>query len=56
MFCNTILDQNKALMRRKEIPSNDPNLKQKEKMFYEIIKGEMCIFTAALEMNLMDAK
>ena len=57
MFCHTILDQTKILLRNEEIPNKDKNLKAKEKIFETIISGDVkSFFTAAVEINLMDAK
>lgn len=57
MFCHAILDQNKILCKRNEIPHKDEFLKEKEKILQKIISGECnSFFKAAVEINLIDAK
>lgn len=57
MFCHAILDQHKILLKQEEIPNLDPNLKKKERILQSIISGDVnSFFTAAVEINLMDAK
>lgn len=57
LFCNTILESHKLLVRQREIPVNNQNSELKEEIFQNILSGDVSsFFSEAIKINLLEAK
>ena len=56
LICNSILESHKILVRQNEIPEHEKNLLEKEKLFQQIMKGDVnSFFAVAQKINFLDA-